>query len=135
MERCFVKNLEELRKLLIERESLSYVLVHALEKATVPSQFKEPQLDVSDWKWQSDSQVYVTLFSWPLEASCCYVAELEEILHTEAKIGSLEDDRVRYYFFKGTPLAFSVQNMRPANCKIIVEGETTFAKSTKIICE
>lgn len=132
MERTFIKGLATHREGLIKGERWAYIIAHAIEKCSVPKDFKVPELDVNTWYGHS---VYVTLWSWPLEASCGFVAELEELLNTEAKVGSLEDDRVRYNFFEGLPFAFHVQNMHPANCRIETEGETTFKKATKIVCD
>lgn len=90
----------------------SNLLRHALRTIQVPTGLSEPDL----YMYINPGRTAVWLHSWPMEAGCGFVAELEELLLTAAIVHiDSNNHTIDHTFYKGTPFEFMVY-VSPTNC-------------------
>ena len=100
--------------------NLALLLLPVLDMIPTPDGVDLPQLS-------AEYGVSITLRGWPLEMSCGWVAELEELVRGEAKVSQAhyygEHVTVSYTFFKETNVEFVVRNSDAKGCRWVAEEE------------
>jgi hypothetical protein len=130
MKESFRETLKNTRESLKRQETFTNIMLANLDKIDIPDGMDEPSIGMGT---PSNTNFFIWLRSWPLEASCGIATELESILDTEF-IFSFDENSARYTFFTGTPYEFCIINYTPRGCKIVTEGEYQWPKATKIEC-
>jgi hypothetical protein len=97
---------------------LGLLVFNALKDIAYPDGMIEPSVEVSVY---NPKLAFVRLYDWPLEASCCYVAEVEELLDAEATTETEHyyGDKAKVtYILKNEDITIHVLNSGASGCKL-----------------